>query len=288
MNQLDIERKYNKRLLAHMLSQEINISTFAEVAYNLEVYRNKRYDYDSKNKRVEELPGDLDTIINKLITGILRCNGQITTVQQIASGLAEILPNKDYLENVKTALEIIAVNDNSSLYELLHANYEGNPTGTLAIEPKITPSNELLETIEQFHYVPPNVERPYWHSNKDGGLSSVNDHCILGQQNQHNKYQALDSLNMLQNIEWELDSEMLLYPERSNKPLDTAEKVQQFQLMSNVSRKVYDLYKKQPFYFIWKFDKRGRMYSQGYHINLQSTDYKKSLLNFSKKEVITR
>jgi hypothetical protein len=30
-----------------------------------------------------------------------------------------------------------------------------------------------------------------------------------------------------------------------------------------------------------QFDKRGRMYSKGYHINLQASGYKKALLDFS-------
>ena len=40
------------------------------------------------------------------------------------------------------------------------------------------------------------------------------------------------------------------------------------------------------FYFTWKFDSRGRMYSQGYHCNLQATEYKKAILNFSHEELI--
>ena len=41
------------------------------------------------------------------------------------------------------------------------------------------------------------------------------------------------------------------------------------------------------FYFTWKYDKRGRIYSQGYHVNIQSTSFKKSLINLHNKLVVT-
>ena len=41
------------------------------------------------------------------------------------------------------------------------------------------------------------------------------------------------------------------------------------------------------FYFGNKVDKRGRIYTQGYHINLQGTPFKKASLNFANKEQVT-
>jgi len=90
----------------------------------------------------------------------------------------------------------------------------------------------------------------------------------------------------LQSIKWELDPEILQLREKPNKTLDTPEKSMQFDLMKTTSSRVYKEYTDIPFYFMWKFDKRGRMYSSGYHINFQSTDYKKALLSFVKQEVI--
>jgi len=39
-------------------------------------------------------------------------------------------------------------------------------------------------------------------------------------------------------------------------------------------------------YLTHKFDRRGRCYASGYHVNTQGTDYNKAVLQFSKKELV--
>ena len=73
-----------------------------------------------------------------------------------------------------------------------------------------------------------------------------------------------------------------------NNPIDVR-KAQQHNDRCLQSAMVYDLMLQEDneFYFIWKYDKRGRMYSQGYDINLQGSEYKKATIEFSKQELIT-
>ena len=40
------------------------------------------------------------------------------------------------------------------------------------------------------------------------------------------------------------------------------------------------------FWLTHKYDRRGRTYAVGYHINTQGTDYNKAVLELAKKEVI--
>ena len=48
-------------------------------------------------------------------------------------------------------------------------------------------------------------------------------------------------------------------------------------------------YANRPFYFEWNYDKRGRIYSKGYLINVQTNEYGKALLRFyHPKEVSPR
>ena len=42
-----------------------------------------------------------------------------------------------------------------------------------------------------------------------------------------------------------------------------------------------------PFYFRWAYDKRGRVYSKGYHINIQANEYHKACLQFIKSVALT-
>ena len=267
-----------------VLQDEVKLSWLSEIVYAIETYRSETYSYESKNTRISKLPSSLDLAIS-VILNVLRCNGEMTNIQRITTAISHDI-NDELTSAVMTAAEVLAVAE-GSVYELVAHDCEDNPFGTLALDPKIKPSEEALIRIEQYMFVPPNVELPQWLNNWCGGLQTVKDSVILGKGNTHDEYQALDVLNILQAIEWELDDFMLLCPEKPNKPLDTVEKAKQFNVFKEASIRVYELYKDRKFYFIWKFDKRGRMYSNGYHINLQSTDYKKSLLNFAHKEVIS-
>jgi len=37
-----------------------------------------------------------------------------------------------------------------------------------------------------------------------------------------------------------------------------------------------------------KYDKRGRCYSQGYHVNPQGNDWNKAVIEFAEKEPVTK
>jgi len=285
MDQRELEYTYSKRHLMDVLGDDIQINWVSEIVYAIETYRSKTYSYDSKNTRISKLPDSLDLAIS-IILNVLRCNGEMTNIQRMATAISHEIDD-DLLSAVMTAAEVLAVCEGGSVYELVAHNCTDNPFGTLAVDPKIKPSEETLIKIDQYMYVPPNIEIPQWLSNWCGGLSTIKDSVILGKGNTHNEYQALDALNILQRIEWELDEYMLMCPEEPNKPLDSYEKAKQFNGFKEASKRVYDMYKDRKFYFIWKFDKRGRMYSNGYHINLQSTDFKKSCLNFAHKEIIS-
>ena len=281
-----LETTFSRRGLMASLKDDVDIESITDLVFSIETYLNQQYSYDSKNDRVSEISVESLDIAYHLAANIMRCNGKITPVQGICTSLAPLL-NSKLLDGVRTAAEILAVCE-GKLYDLLAHDYEENPTGTLAIQPKLRPGLEVLSRIEEFMYIPPLVIPPKkWVSNKGGGLHTQEESCILGTHNHHKKTQALDCLNILQAIEWELDSKIIQLKEEPNKVLDTPDKIIQFKIMKITSSRVYKEYTAVPFYFMWKFDKRGRMYSSGYHINFQSTDYKKALLSFTKQEVIT-
>tara|TARA_B110000483_G_scaffold159037_1_gene188759 strand:+ start:938 stop:1804 length:867 start_codon:yes stop_codon:yes gene_type:complete len=281
-----LETTFSRRGLMTSLKDDVDIKSIADLVFSIEGYLNTQYSYDSKNARVSEIVVDSLDIAYHLAANIMRCNGVITPIQSICTSMAPLL-NSKLLDGVRTASEIIAVCE-GKLYDLLAHDYEDNPTGTLAVEPKLIASLDVLSRIEEFMFIPPLVIPPKkWLTNKGGGLHTQQESCILGKHNYHKNKQALDCLNILQDIEWELDPKIMQLKEEPNKSLDTSEKVIQFKIMRITSSRVYKEYSAIPFYFMWKFDKRGRMYSSGYHINFQSTDYKKALLSFTKQEVIT-
>lgn len=100
------------------------------------------------------------------------------------------------------------------------------------------------------------------------------DKVILGRGNHHWGKQAVDVLNTLQSIQFEIDPDILT----NYKDCELFETVQFKHIALNLLGK--------PFRFEWKYDKRGRCYSTGYDIQLQGNEYKKALLNLHHKEEI--
>jgi len=152
----------------------------------------------------------------------------------------------------------------------------------------------LEEKTKQFiantKYLPPMLVPPREiTSNRSCGYLTKTESVILGKMNHHDKPLALDVLNISNNIALSLDRSMLRFHEKSKKPLDSLEKIDNHRRMVNSSKVVYKELIEQgnKFFLTWRPDKRGRVYSQGYHVNLQSTSYKKALINLHEKHLIT-
>lgn len=127
-------------------------------------------------------------------------------------------------------------------------------------------------------------------------LTKERDSLVLGRGNDINQQINKDVINILQSVAWELNEDILDDLHDVLKPAD--EPLTAFELKdrreafrvrdietSNVIQYLLDNGNK--FYFGWKYDKRGRSYSQGYHINPQGNQYRKAMLQFADKEVLT-
>jgi hypothetical protein len=71
--------------------------------------------------------------------------------------------------------------------------------------------------------------------------------------------------------------------------LDSPEKIEQWRHFKEQSYMMYMLMAEQGnrFWFNHKVDKRGRIYSHGYHINPQGTSFKKAMLEFADAELVS-
>jgi len=289
MNQTEIENMYARGNIREMVKADVHEDSpvLRAMAEAITKYRNTPYAYASKQKRVNALTMLSSEIALELIILVLTVK-EMSPIQSIAAQLGARMGYTDILDAVKTASEIIAVAEISGAYTLYHSQDMENETGTLGIKPNYTLEPETQDFINRTKYLPPMVEKPLdWTDNTNGGHLTQHSSVILGNLNHHNDVQSLDVINILQGIKWQLN-ETVEYLEVPNKDLDTPEKLQQFNDMQHQSTHVYNELMDQgnEFYFVWKYDKRGRMYSQGYHCNLQGTEYKKAILSFAKEELI--
>jgi hypothetical protein len=289
VNQLQIEEQYARSNIRKKIKEDIcpNSPVLKLIVDAISKYRNQTYNYASKARRVEMLIMPSDEIALELLILVLPIKG-ISPIQAIAAQLGAHLGFDDILDAVKTASEIIAVAEISGAYTLYHAHDYENDLETLGIKPNYTLELATIDYINQTKYLPPMIEKPLpWSNNINGGYLTQHSSVILGNLNHHMDKQAIDVINILQDIPWKLNN-ILDYQEVPNKDLDTPDKQQQFNDIQIQSTRVYQelLDADNQFHFVWKFDKRGRMYSQGYHCNLQGTEYKKSILSFANEELI--
>lgn len=266
-----------KDLLDLKMAEEIKDLDFQPLIDAINTLKQGEY-WQSKNERLQALidSTEIAVILTKATVGF------DIQIQELVGIIArQITKGIKYEDMIRNASDVIAACDDI-IYKLVIREH-------LTIESFYKLEPETYEYIGLTTYSPPMVVEPkQWVSNTEGALYDTDIHCILGSKlNRHKKQQALDVLNMLQSITWELDSGILEYQEEPNKEFKSPESHEQFKQMAEESKKVYQQYADKSFYFCWQFDKRGRQYSKGYHINLQASGYKKALLNFAHKELIT-
>lgn len=290
MLQQDLEEQFSRRSIRERVKQDIDMKSYVylKCVDSIKKLLSGTY-YASKQKRLEALTMAIEDITLELFIAVLPIK-QISPIQAVAAQLGNRLGYENPIDAVKTASEIIAVCEISGLYTIYHSMDKENDTGTLGIRPNFALDPKVERFIEQTMYLPPMLCNPVeWESNTHGGHLHGSGSIILGAINHHDLPQALDAVNIIQGIEWELNRHILELEESPNKPLDTDDKVEQFKVMATQSREVYNLLLNtgNKFHFVWKYDKRGRMNCMGYHVNLQSTQYKKAILQFKNKEVVT-
>jgi len=233
--------------------------------------------WDSKNTRLAKL-NESSEVARQLLFNTVGFNQQI---QELLGKLATKLSKCSYEEQLANASDVIQA------CEGLH--YEAVLGEHIMIESNYILESSTYEYIALRNYAPPMLVEPKkWQANDDGGYYDTPLHCVLGSMhNRHDKPQALDVLNMLQEIKWKLNPLILEQEHQPNKEFKSPDSHKQFRKFVDDSKDTYAKYADIPLWFIWQFDKRGRMYSLGYHINLQSDGYNKALLDFNDEEDIT-
>lgn len=227
----------------------------------LEQYLNGKH-YPSKQARVDQI--DQSIIEDTVFEVIQMMPGDTGTIQEVATRLGYKLGFNDQLEAVKTGAEVLAVTQSPELFTIA-------PTAGGRMLVERNPELTLLAPYEKDNY--PTTKPLTW--DKDNKKK-----CILGHHfKRHMNYQAIDVLNILNNIPCVLDPHVLQYESR-NKPYKYAPSQEEANIVNAH-------YKNLVFYFLWRFCTRGRMYAHSWYLNPQGTEYCKALINPARAEYVT-
>lgn len=249
-------------------------------------YMGKSY-YASKNARIAQLSGlDIGDLVTDILVGVAYCLKE-ELFTSVTAQLAGRLGFDDKPAAIVTVAEIVAVVCMTDAYDICKASRGAS----LVIVNKLPLPPELLRFIQDSEYLPPMVCEPLeLTSNRSSGYLGHKDSLILRNGNHHEGNICLDVLNTVNKVKLKLDTEFLCkVEEEPTFDLDTPEKVAQWQEFKRQSYNFYSLMNSQgnEFYLCSKVDKRGRIYSLGYHINTQGTSFKKAMIELANEEIVT-
>lgn len=285
------EERFNRKHIDAKIREEIETnqemrSKLAQGIGLVSSYINTTYKYESKNKRVAQLQGmDLNALVMDCFVGVAySLRPELFT--SVTAQMAARLNFSDRTEAITTVAELLAVLCNTDAFDII----KEHKMSSLMVVSCIPLSHNLIRFIEESQYLPPMVcePLPLVHNHSSGYLTH-NDSLILGSGNHHDGDITLDVLNTMNRVAFKLDTEFLCkVEEEPTFDLDTQDKVDQWGAFKLQSYRFYSLMEQQGnrFYFNNKVDKRGRIYSQGYHINPQGAAFKKAMLELANEEVV--
>ncbi len=163
---------------------------------------------------------------------------------------------------------------------------------------RINISADVQEDIDRFQYPLPMVIRPrVVHDNRDTGYLLSRNSIIL-RKNHHEEDVCLDHINRVNRIKFSIDfdtAEMIANrwrnldkPKENETKFDFDKRVRAFEKYDRTARQVMELLvlHGNEFYLTHKYDKRGRVYCQGYHVNYQGAPWNKAVIELADKEMV--
>ena len=289
LEQATIEDKFSKANLVEFMSKHVNTRIPHKISHleDMLVEYSISPSWESKERRVAQLLRKNLFILAQDVALILVPLEGSHPIQSVAAKVAAHLGYDDPWDGIKTASEIITLACDIDMCDIDMPSC--SETGSLIVKSRYTLPHEVKSRLSQAKYLPPMICQPneVKHNYSWGNPSNNSDPIILGKYC-HNKKVCLDVINTQNRIPLSIDMDVYGEEELPTKPLDTPEKIRNFNQMKKESKEVYaDLLEQDnEFYLTHKYDSRGRMYSQGYHVNYQGTSYKRALISLRNKELV--
>lgn len=251
--------------------------------------------HDSKEARIQSLlEEDLWEICSD-ITLMICCLKDKVTLVTAASMLAPKLKlyHQDKFQGIYLAAEIITMFADSDIYDV--TRQQGYSAW---VEPNVVLPQELMNLIVYSIHSPPCSKPKVMTHNRDSVYEyQVGTSLLLGGAvNHHSGNICLDVLNIQSQVRFSINEQFIESVEETQ-DLDPSEYdvnlFKEIQLdwarFLEQSHEVYQymLGEGNSFAFQHRYDKRGRMYSHGFHLNIQGSSFKKAMLDFNLQLSIT-
>jgi hypothetical protein len=286
MNEEHYCRKHvDTKIRAEILSNPDMVTKLEEGVEFITEWMKGTY-YASKMVRIKQLKNmDVRAMVLDLFVGVAYSQ-RPELFTSVASKMAARLGFSDQAASITTVAELLAVLCQTDAFDISKEDRRAS----LMVVSRIPLSDGLLHFIENSEFLPPMVCEPLelTHNHSSGYLTH-NDSLILGSGNHHDGDICLDVLNTMNKVAFKLDLDFLCkVEEEPTFELDTQDKADSWMRFKKQSYAFYSLMQQQGnrFYFANKVDKRGRIYSVGYHLNPQGAAFKKAQLELAREELV--
>ena len=302
-----IEKSFSKKFIVQqavddLLTCESIVNKLNRGIEYVNTWLNKDHDIDRELRLLAVRELDIKELVMQVVACIsLECQKPMKLVS-VASLCARHLNMSDKVEAIHTMAEIIAVLGETDLFD-----NKKTKEGWIVIS-RVELDKEVTQYADNALYLPPLIIKPrkVRHNRDSGYITQRGESLILGfYENHHDDNICLDVINTLNSNEYELDIEFINQYEEQWHREELSQ--QEYEELSHADREIYNMdaetWKKfqeqgkffqtlmihhgNSFYLCNKVDKRGRIYSSGYHISTQASSFKKAMVNFKHREIPT-
>lgn len=301
-----IEKTFSKRFITaaavdDLLTCESIVNKLNRGIEYVNSWLNKDHDIDRELRLLAVRELDIKELVMQVVACIsLECQKPMKLVS-VASLCARHLNMSDKVEAIHTMAEIIAVLGETDLFDNKKTKEGWIVTSRVELDAEVT------QYADNALYLPPLIIKPrkVRHNRDSGYITQRGESLILGfYENHHDDNICLDVLNILNSNEYELDTDFInQYEMEWSEPEFEEGKHTHYEeeQITAMSKDYFENYFKEQSKFFFKLmthhgnsmyitnkvDKRGRIYSQGFHINPQGDSYHKAMLNLKHHEIPT-
>tara|TARA_B110000881_G_scaffold156029_1_gene138851 strand:- start:1350 stop:2255 length:906 start_codon:yes stop_codon:yes gene_type:complete len=287
-NEYMYARKHVLRYVRTFIEKNEEITARVEHGVTLvEDWLSKSY-FPSKDKRLAEIKlMDIKQLVTDIFCSTAMFQREETFVSA-ASQIAKHLSFDDRRDSIHTVGELLGVLCYTGVFVIWKESKESQ----MLLRSQMRLPNTLINAVHRSQYLPPMVCVPETvKTNFESGHLTVNDTQILGKHSSHCDDICLDILNIQNQIPLKLCTEFISTVEEEpnpGSPLDSVEKQINWDRQKCESYEIYLLLAKQgnKFYQLNSYDKRGRMYTSGYHVNFQGASFKRACIELHNEELI--
>lgn len=225
--------------------------------------------YESKDLRLAKVEANLEDIPLWVLVSVASNTSE--TLQTCSARLGSFLEDETLLA-IKTGAEILSICDGLGFSIERPVYGQGN---TFMVHCHLGRLSEVLALQALEFYPMPERVIP--------DCPKSNAQVLLGhRENRHENTLNMSVLSILGSVGYRLTPIAAMTEDKPEGVRDT-----DWQNYLDQCEIVKSELANKPFYFRWAYDKRGRVYSRGYHINIQSSEFHKACLSFSKLVELT-